>query len=489
MTVRYYSSTSPEKALVGSITSGQTTLQVSNTIGLPSSFPYTLAVDYQGPTEELVEVSSAAGPVLTVIRAIDGTSGASHADNARVRHVTSARDFADSRNHENSSTNIHGLTGGEEIVGTQKVQTLSNKTVINLLGTFQNPDWTNIGPHAVTQTTSPAVGGTAIVFRMINGTDQHVEWKGNGNLNIRNNTTIDGQSTARRMQFTMADGVTERLAITCSGTVISSPRTGTGDSNGALTVLDPGDSLTRRVIQVRDAADSVSRFVVFGGGNTAITALNPAQASLDVRSAPAQATSHFRVLDNASALQMQVDINGMTEMRKKSFVTNDTLPGSVVATVRGTTTQTADLNQWQNVGGTTIAHVRADGSADFSNVVTLSGTVVAATGWSISSQAAVNKGGNLTLNISFTRTGATITADAFGNIVDTPVATLAAGFRPAAALNVNSLTYVGTTGLGSGSLRVNQATGDVTLVTWSTNGSINAAEVLQMTFTYPLDFA
>lgn len=489
MTVRFYSSTSPEKALVGSITSGQTTLQVSNTIGLPGSFPYTLAVDYQGPTEELVEVSSAAGPVLTVIRAIDGTSGASHADNARVRHVSSARDFADSRNHENSSTNIHGLTGGEEIVGTNKVQTLSNKTVVNLQGTLLNPDWTNVPAHAVTQTTTPAAGGTVIVFRMINGTDQHVEWKGNGNLNIRNNATLDGQTTARRMQFTMADGTTERLYITTAGTVVSIPRTGTADSNGGLTVLDPGDSVTRRDIQIRDSTDTTTRFVVFGSGNTNIISTDPASALLNLRSAPAQAAPYFRVHDNASNVQMQVDLNGMTEMRKKAFITNDTAPGAVVETVRGTTLQTADLTQWQNVGGANVAHVRADGSSDFSNLVTASGVVVAATGWSISSQVAVNKAGNLTLNISFTRTGGGIVADGFGNIVDTPVATIAAPFRPAAALNVNSLTYAGTTGLGTGSLRINQATGDVTLVTWSTNGTLNTAEVLQMTLGYPVDFA
>lgn len=488
MTQRFYSSTSPEKALVGSITSGQTTLQVSNTIGLPAQFPYTLAVDYEGPTEELVEVSSAAGPVLTVIRAIDGTSSASHADNARVRHVSSARDFSDSRNHENSSTNIHGLSGGEAIVGTTSVQTLSNKTVINLQGTFLNPDWTNVGPHAVTQTTTPAVGGTAIVFRMLNGTDQHVEWKGNGNLNIRNNATLDTQTTARRIQITMADGTTERLYITTAGTVVSIPRTGTADSNGGLTILDPGDSSTRRTIQVRDAADANSKFVVFGDGHTSITPTDPNQIPLNIRAAAAQAVPYVQVTDSASNLQFSVDQLGMTVAQRKAFITNVGLAADNVATIRGTTAQTGNLTQWQNVGGAAVARVRSDGSADFNNQVTTTGIIAVSAGWTISSQAGVSKAGMFTANLSFTRTGAAIPATSDGNISDTPVATLAAAFRPAAALNVNSLVFVATTGIGDGALRVNATTGDITLVTWSSNATLNAADVLQMTLTYPLDF-
>lgn len=129
MTVRYYSSVAAETTLVGSITNANTSIELQSVTGLPILYPYTLALDYESATEELVEVSAAAGTTLTVTRAIDGTSAAAHNSGARVRHVSSARDFADSRTHENSTTNIHGLGVGEAIVGTTGTQTLLNKTL------------------------------------------------------------------------------------------------------------------------------------------------------------------------------------------------------------------------------------------------------------------------------------------------------------------------------------------------------------------------
>ena len=129
MTVRFYSSTAPEVTLNAGVSNVATVIIVSSTTGFPINTPYTLALDYGSAVEELVEVTSAAGTSLTVTRAIDGTSAASHGAGAKVRHVSSARDFKDSRDHENASTNVHGLTGGAAVVGTTTVQTLSSKTL------------------------------------------------------------------------------------------------------------------------------------------------------------------------------------------------------------------------------------------------------------------------------------------------------------------------------------------------------------------------
>jgi hypothetical protein len=490
MTVRFYSSTSPEKALVGSITSGQTTLQVSNTVGLPTSFPYTLAVDYEGPTEELVEVTSAAGPVLTITRGIDGTSAASHADNARVRHTSSARDFADSRNHENSSTNIHGLTGGEEIVGTQKVQTLTNKTVVDLTGTLRNIEVTNASPHATTFTNTPAYAGATDAMEMVNGSEQVIAWKGNGNTVIRNRVIDDAAFTTRRMQVVMSDGTTERFYLDAGGMAVSIPKAGGGVADGGFKVIEPGDTSLRKVIFVRDSADAVDRFVVYAGGHVDVVNSEPANVVFDITGAAAQSSPYWRVLDSTSAVQVQVGTSGILEVRKKSFVTNDLLPADVVSTVRGTAAQTGNLEQWQNNAGVAVARVTAAGAADFTPVVTTTGIFTAAAGWSVTSQVAVVKAGVATINLALLRTGATIPADTGGDLFGDPaLGTLTAAFRPHSAFAPSVLTGAASNGLGTGSWFLNASTGDMNLQTWSTGNEVLSGINLRVTMTFPLEFA
>lgn len=137
MTVRFYSSIAQQTTLTGTYSPSSTVIAVAGTTGFPSSTPFTLSLDYGAPNEELVDVTSVAGLSLTVTRAVDGTSATTHNAGAVVRHVSSARDFAESRAHENASTNVHGIQVGSSVVGTTDTQTLTNKTLTN--PTFNNP--------------------------------------------------------------------------------------------------------------------------------------------------------------------------------------------------------------------------------------------------------------------------------------------------------------------------------------------------------------
>jgi hypothetical protein len=138
---RFYSNLAVATTLTGSISSGATSIPVAASTGFPGSFPYTLALDFGGSAEELVNVTSAAGLTLTAARGYGGTSAQSHSIGAVVKHVYNAVDAGDFRTHEGASAAVHGVAG--TLVGTNDVQTLGNKTLTSpainsaaLSGTF-----------------------------------------------------------------------------------------------------------------------------------------------------------------------------------------------------------------------------------------------------------------------------------------------------------------------------------------------------------------
>lgn len=184
MTVRFYSSTAQPTTLALNVTAASTTIQVVALVGYPSLYPYTLCLDYDTGLRELVEVTNAAGTTLTVTRGVDGTSAIDHSAGATVRHVSSARDYADSRSHENATSDVHGVDG--ELVGTEEIQTLSNKTIENLV---VNSTATNT--QAITVNSNVAQAEDAVRFLDKNGTKRF--WMdANGNTHVSSETGQTG---------------------------------------------------------------------------------------------------------------------------------------------------------------------------------------------------------------------------------------------------------------------------------------------------------
>lgn len=104
-TQRYYSSTAVDNNLATAINSAVTTITLNAApLGYPSTYPFTLAIDYDSPLEELVQVTNVISSTLTVSRADagngSGTTGTavSHAAGAPVRHVITGQDMTDITN-------------------------------------------------------------------------------------------------------------------------------------------------------------------------------------------------------------------------------------------------------------------------------------------------------------------------------------------------------------------------------------------------------
>ena len=100
---RYYSSIAVRTTLASSINNTTTSVSVAVVTGWPTSFPYTVIIDQDTTSEEVVEVTARTGTTLTVVRGVDGTTAVAHNSGAAVNHGVSARDFDEPNLHVNTN--------------------------------------------------------------------------------------------------------------------------------------------------------------------------------------------------------------------------------------------------------------------------------------------------------------------------------------------------------------------------------------------------
>jgi hypothetical protein len=154
---RYYSSTAAKTTLSSAVDSSttSTSFSLAAATGLPSQYPFTLIIEKDTANEEIVTVTGKVGTAFTVVRGEDGSTSKSHSIGATVEHGVSARDFAESRSHEDA-TNAHGVTG--TIVGTGGAQTLTGKTLTTAtLGSILDA-----GGYKITNLATPTASSDAV---------------------------------------------------------------------------------------------------------------------------------------------------------------------------------------------------------------------------------------------------------------------------------------------------------------------------------------
>lgn len=163
MTTRKYSSRSQQTTLTGAITSGATSMTVvSGTallggVTIPAGTTFTLVIDVDTALEEIVDATAVSTNTFTITRAIDGSTAQDHSAGAVVRHMAIGRDYRDANLHAEADASyndgggnahtMHGIAAGEGVVvGTDKTQTLTNKTLTAPIIT--NPSITGAGVDA-----------------------------------------------------------------------------------------------------------------------------------------------------------------------------------------------------------------------------------------------------------------------------------------------------------------------------------------------------
>lgn len=259
---RYYSSSYQPTTLAAAITSsGSTSISVNSITGAPSSFPYTMLIDWGLPTQEAVSVtaSSGSGPyTLTVTRGIDGTTAQTHLNSAVAVHGVTAEDFNEPQVHISLATSgtginqVHGLANGSSVVGTTDTQTLTNKT----LGatTFTAP---------VTASTSSSTGDVLVVTNTSSApTNPNVQLKSASTSDVGLGVGASGDTYSR---FQVAASGSLNWGIGSSNTDTTLQRNAAGE----LGLAAGGNFTVPNNLAVGGSQLSASGSGVFGYNNAA----------------------------------------------------------------------------------------------------------------------------------------------------------------------------------------------------------------------------
>lgn len=143
MSRRSYAGGARAVQLTANVDAALTTLlwPITLPVGWPddATGPFSVVVDRDEVNEEKCLCSDSSGGFLTVVtRGYDGTTPQSHNINALIEVIGTAIDFDEANAHINASVNVHGLAGGDRVVGEARAATLTNKSISGSANTLTN---------------------------------------------------------------------------------------------------------------------------------------------------------------------------------------------------------------------------------------------------------------------------------------------------------------------------------------------------------------
>jgi hypothetical protein len=213
---RQFRSTVEAKTLSAAINSSITTMTLNSVTTLPSSYPYTLVIDPDKSTEEIISVTaSAGGNTLTIVRGQDSTSGQAHDAAAVVRHMITARDLQEPHDHVDNTSTAHGMnlkaplasptfTGTVTLPSTTSIGTISS-TELGYVDGVTSAIQTQI------DTKAPITGATLL------GTVTLPATTSIGTVSSTEIGYVDGVTSAIQTQFTnQTSALTTHAALTTS---------------------------------------------------------------------------------------------------------------------------------------------------------------------------------------------------------------------------------------------------------------------------------
>lgn len=266
---RQFRSTVEAKTLAVAIDSDDTSITLNSITTLPSAYPYTLVIDPDTASEEIVSVTASGGGYsLTVERGQDGTTGVSHGVSAVVKHMITARDLQEVHDHAAATSGKHGITGS--FVGTTDSQTLTNKTI-----------------------TAPVIAGsTSLTGTITGGTINPTTLKVNGVDAV----AVTGTQTLEDKSISLTDN-------TISGT-IAEFNTAVSDANFA-TLAGTEDLTNKTITNAKLVAPS---FNEVSSGSPSYVAMTATSTELNTLDGITASTAELNILDGVTASTAELNI-------------------------------------------------------------------------------------------------------------------------------------------------------------------------------------
>jgi hypothetical protein len=235
---------------------------------------------------------------------------------------------------------------------------------------------------------------------------------------------------------------------------------------------------------------SVSGLLTASGG--ASISRTAGTVPLTVTGASGQSEDLIRVVDNSSNPLITVQEDGFLDIRRGAHIEGgSSIASSAIIIKEGTGGTGSALSVRTNadvnlllVGDTEIT--TSVPLLPASTNVSSGSLLTASTGWTVSAlSVAVVKAGLVTLNLSFTRSGAAITANAAGTLSTgiIQMGTIQSAYLPKSHMGL--MYFCVANSLGSGSGRITSSTGAVELVSWQASQTISTSNTMSATISYP----
>jgi hypothetical protein len=179
MPTRKYSSRSQQTTLTANINSSVTSATVVSGsallggITISAGETFTVVIDPDTALEEIVDVTAVSTNTITIIRAIDGSTGQSHSAGAVVRHMAIGRDYRESNAHIEGNLAGHSATTSAQLASVISDETGTGLLVFNSSPTIVTPtiaSFTN-----ATHSHLNAAGGGTITAGAISDFTESVE--------------------------------------------------------------------------------------------------------------------------------------------------------------------------------------------------------------------------------------------------------------------------------------------------------------------------